>query len=104
VNELRVVGEILEAAAAAGGKVRARRVDPLGPGTNDLGRERLGVTSLDLRHSRPHPVAGKSAPDEDDEAVEPSDAVAAVRERVDVELQLVAFGDGGGHRQLSVVT
>ena len=40
---------------------------------------------------------GKPAPHEDDEAVEPRDPVAAVRERVDVELELLSLCDGRGH-------
>ena len=95
--ELRLVGEILEAAAAAGGKVGARRVDPLRPRPQDLGRERLGVAALDLRDPRAHTVARQAAPHEHDVAVESRDSVAAERERVDLELELVAFGDGGGH-------
>jgi hypothetical protein len=96
--ELRLVGEILEAAAAACGEVRARGVDSLGPRPQDLGRERLRVAALDLRHPRPDAVAGEPSPHEDDEAVEPRDSIAAVCERVDVELELVALGDGRGHR------
>jgi hypothetical protein len=56
--ELRGVGEILEAAAATGGEMRARRLDPLGPRPEDLGRERLRVAALDLRDPRPDAVAG----------------------------------------------
>ena len=55
--ELRLVGEILEAAAAARGEVRARRVDALGPRPQDLGRERLRVAALDLRDPRADAVA-----------------------------------------------
>ena len=87
--ELRLVGEILEAAAAARGVVRARRVDALRPGRDDLGGDRLGVAALHLRHAGAHGVAGQAAPDEDDEAVEPRDAVAAEGERVDRELELL---------------
>ena len=66
----------------------ARRVDPQRAGLDDLGRERLGVIPLHLRHPGADAVARQAAPDEDDEAVEARDAVAAVRERVDVELEL----------------
>ena len=37
------------------------------------------------------------APHEHDESVQPRDAVAAVRERVDGELELLILGDGRGH-------
>ena len=88
-GELRVVGEILEPAAAAGRVVRTRRRDTLRPGNEHLGRDRLGVTPLHLRHARAHGVAGKPAAHEDDEAVEPRDAVAAEGERIDRELELL---------------
>ena len=55
-----------------------------GPGSNDLGRERLRVGALHLRDARAHAVAGQAAAHEDDEPVEPRDAVAAVGERLDV--------------------
>ena len=77
--------------------MRARRVDALGAGVEHLGDDRLGVAALHLRHARAHGVAGQAAPDEDDEAVEPRDAVPAERERVDRELELLASLDGGGH-------
>jgi len=97
LRELRLVGEILEPAAAAGGEVGARRVHPLGPRLQHLGRERLGVVALDLRDARPDAIARQAAAHEDDEAVEPRDTVATERERLDVELELVALGDGRGH-------
>src|SRR6185312_5860212 len=46
---------------------------------------------------RPDAVAGQPAADEDDEAVEPGDAVAAEGERLDVELELLPFADWRGH-------
>ena len=98
LRELRLVGEVLEAAAAAGGEVRARRVDALRPRPEHLGRERLGVAALDLRHPRADAVARQPPPHEDDEAVEPRDAVAAERERVDVELELLSFVTGAAMR------
>ena len=97
LRELRLVREILEAAAAAGGKVSARRLDALGPRPEHLGRERLGMAALDLRDPRAHAVAGEPSPHEDDEAVEPRDAVAAERERVDVELELLSLRHRRGH-------
>ena len=97
LRELRLVREILEPAAAAGGEVLARRVDPLRPRPEHLGRERLGVAALDLRDPGAHAVARETPPHEDDEAVEPRDAVAAERERVDVELELLPLRHRRGH-------
>ena len=91
--ELRLVREILEAAAAAGGVVRARRLDALRARREDVDRERLRVVPLHLRHACAHAVAGKAAADEDDVAVQPRDAVPAVREGLDVELDDVVTPD-----------
>src|SRR5439155_12448510 len=88
-RELRLVGEILEAAAAAGRVVPTRVLDADGPRFDHFRGDRLRVTALYLRDPRAHLVAGQSAPDEDDEAVEARDAVAAVGERVDLELELL---------------
>ena len=66
-------------------------------GLEHLDRERLRVAALHLRHPRADEVAGKPAADEDDEAVQPRDAVPAVGERVDPELELVVVRRGG-HR------
>ena len=97
--ELRRVVEILEAAAAAGGVVGARRVDAVRPGGEHLGDDRLGVAALRLRHARLHPVAREAAAHEDDEAVEARDAVPAEGEGVDRQLELLASLDGDGHVQ-----
>src|SRR6185503_9994750 len=67
---LRLVGEVLEAAAAAGRVMRARSVDARRAGLDDLERLGLGVISLHLRDAGTHGVAWKPAPDEDDEAVQ----------------------------------
>jgi hypothetical protein len=91
-GDLDRVVEILEAAAAAGRIVRAGSLDVVRPGRQHLGRECLGEAALDLRHACAHPVAGQAAAHEDDEAVEPGDAVAAVGERLDVELELLVLG------------
>ena len=96
-RELRVVGEVLEAAAAAGRVVRAGRVDALRPRPEDLDGERLRVAALHLRHPRPDRVAGEAAADEDDESVQPRDAVPAVGERVDRQLELLVALDRCGH-------
>ena len=98
LRELRAVLEILEAAAAALGEVRARRLDALRPRPHDLGGERLCVRALHLRHARAHAIARQAAAHEDDEPVEARDAVAAVRERLDVELELLILRHRRGHR------
>ena len=95
--ELRLVPEILETAAAAGRVVLARRVDTQRARIEDLDRERLRMPPLHLRHAGPNAVAGKPAADEDDEAVQPRDAVAAEGERLDGELQLLVTRDRRGH-------
>ena len=89
--DLRLVGEILEAAAAAGGEVGARRLDPVRRRLEHVDGERLGVAALHLRHARADAVARQPAADEDDEAVQARDAVAAVGERLDVELELLVL-------------
>src|SRR5205814_5879443 len=96
--ELRTVGEILEPAAAAGRVVGARRVDALRARFHDLDREGLGVAPLHVGDAREHRVAREAAADEDDEPVQPRDAAAAVRKRLDVELELLIPRDGSGHR------
>ena len=55
--ELRLVGEILEAAAAAGRNARTARRPAAGPASTHLGRDRLGVAALHLRDPRAHRVA-----------------------------------------------
>ena len=94
-RDLRLVGEILETAAAAGGVVDARRLDPLRPLPDDLDRQRLRVVPLHVRHPRAHRVPGQAAADEDDEPVQAGDAVPAVGERVDLELELLIFAARG---------
>ena len=95
--ELHLVREVLESAAAAGGVVAAGCLDAVRTRLDDLGRDRLGVVALDLRDAGANGVAGKAAADEDDKAVEARDAVAAVRKRLDLELELLILRDGGGH-------
>ena len=97
-DELGLVGKVLKAAAAAGRVVRARRLDARGSRLDDLERDRLRVVSLHLRHAGAHRVAREPAADEHDEPVQPRNAVAAVGERVDPELELLVFGNGRGHR------
>ena len=95
--ELHLVREILEAAAAAGGVVRARRLDALRAGREDVDRKCLRVVPLHLRDAGADPVSRKPAPHEDDVAVQACDAVPAVSEGLDVELDDVVTPDGSGH-------
>ena len=99
LRELRAVLEILKTAAAARGEMLTRSFDALLPGPHDLGGERLCVRALHLRHARANAVAGQPASHEDDEAVEAGDAVAAVRERLDVELEFLILRYRRGHRR-----
>ena len=92
--ELRLVGEILEAAAAASRVVGAGSLDARGALLDDLDRHRLGVAPLHLGDAGAHEVARERAVDEDDEAVQARDATPAVRERVDPELDLLSFLTG----------
>ena len=69
LRELHVVGEVLEAAAAAGGEVVARRLDAVGARLHDLHGRRLRMAAADLRHAGAHDVAGQAAAHEEDEAV-----------------------------------
>jgi hypothetical protein len=55
------------------------------------------VPSLHFRHASPDGVAGKTAPHEDDEAVQTRNAVPAEREPVDGELELLISADWSGH-------
>ena len=95
--ELRLVGEVLEAAAPAGRVVRARRLHAGGARLHDLDCDGLGMAALHLRDSRAHDVPGKRPVDEDDKAVQAGDAPAAVGERVDTEVDLLVLPDRRGH-------
>ena len=75
----------------------AGRVDALGAGLEDVDGEGLRVAPLDLRDARANGVARQPAADEDHEPVQPRDAVAAVGERVDPELDLIVDADGSSH-------
>ena len=94
LRQLHLVREVLETAAAARREVVARSLDAVGAGLDDLHRERLRVASPHLRHARAHDVPGQASAHEEDVAVEAPDAVASVRERVDLQLDLVTEGDG----------
>ena len=72
----------------------ARRLDAVGAGLHDVHRQRLRMAAPHLRHPSAHDVPRQAAPNEEDVAVEPPHAVAAVRERVDLHLDLVTEGDG----------
>ena len=90
VPQLRLVGEVLPAAAAARTEVRAGGLDPVGALLQGLDRDRVAVASLDLRDASAHAVAGKGPVDEQDEVVEPRDAAPAEGQRADDELDLAA--------------
>ena len=94
-RELALVGQHLPRRA----RVVGERRDALGARLEHLERARLGVGALALRDDRAHEVAGDRAGDEDDVALEAGDAVAAVGERVDAQVELGAAlgaGEGGG--------
>ena len=96
--ELALVGQHLPRRARMVGDRR----DPLGARLEDLDRARLGVGALALRDDRADAVARDRVADEHDVAVEPRDARAAVGERVDAQVELVAArgagrGGGSGH-------
>ncbi len=84
-----------------GARVRRGGRDAVGRGLEHLDRARLGVGALGLADDRAHAVARHGAGDEDDVALEPGDAVAAVGQRVDGQLEHVAarrpYARRGGH-------
>ena len=99
--ELALVREHLPRRARVVGDLR----DAVRRGLEDLDRAGLGVGLLGLADDGAQAVAGHPARHEDDVAVTARDAVAAVGERIDGELELVAAagaGEGGrgrhGHR------
>jgi hypothetical protein len=102
-RDLHRVVEILEAAAAAGRVVSARRLDALRRRVEHLRHQRLGEPALHLRHARAYAIARQAPPDEDDEAVQARDPVPAVGERVDLELDLLVQLHRRGHRRRVVV-
>src|SRR5829696_1890005 len=55
------------------------------------------MAAFHFGHTRPDAIARQPTPHEHDEAVQPRDAVAAVGERLDVELELLILGDGRRH-------
>jgi hypothetical protein len=54
------------------------------------------VVPLHLRHAGADDVPREPAADEDDEPVQARDAVPAVGERLDPEVELLVFTDGRG--------
>ena len=90
LRELSVVRKVLETAAAALAEMRAHRVDAGRPRGQHFGRERLRVTPLDLPNAGTNTVTGQAAPNEDHKAAVARHTVAPERERLDVELELVA--------------
>ncbi len=80
-------------------RVRSAGGDPLGARREHLDGARVGVAALALVHDRPHAVAGDRTGDEHHVAAavlpggvlaQPRHALAAERQRVDLELQLIA--------------
>ena len=69
LGELDVVGQVLEAAAAADTEVPARRLDATVARRHELRDDPLREAALHLRHARAHRVAGQPAANEDDEPV-----------------------------------
>jgi hypothetical protein len=104
LGELRLVGEVLEAAAAARAEMAARGLDARSTRLDELRDDALREPALDLRDPGTDRVAGKSAAGEDDEPVVTPHAVPAVGERVDVELELLSILDGSRHRRPSVAS
>jgi hypothetical protein len=90
--ELALVGQHLPRRARVVGDLR----QAVGRGLEDLDRARLGVGALGLADDRAHPIAGQRARHEDDVAVAARDAVAAVGERIDGQVELVAAARAGG--------
>ena len=96
--ELTLVREHLP----GGARVVGERRDAVGRRLDDLDRPRLGVRALGLADHRPHAVARHRSGHEHDVALVAGDAVAAVGERVDRQLEHVAargadLGGGSGH-------
>ena len=88
--ELRRVVQRLPLAAAALAGVAAARRYAARRGGEDLDRLRLGVRLAAPGHAREHAVAGHGPPHEHDELVGARDALPAVGERGDVELEFVS--------------
>jgi hypothetical protein len=97
LGQLHLVREVLEAAAAADAEVPTGSVHAMRAALENLRHAPLREPAFDLAHPRPHAVAGNGSAHEDDEPVDAADAVPAVGERVDSELELLAFPDGCGH-------
>jgi hypothetical protein len=101
LGQLALVGQHLPGRAG----VRGTRLDALGARLEHLHGACLGVAALGLVHAGADAVAGHGPLHEDDVAIEPGDAGAAVGERLDAQVELVAvaradgLGRGGfGHR------
>ena len=97
LRSLRLVREILEATSAAHAEVRTGSFDASRACLEDALGGRLGEAALRLRHTRTDTIPGQPSANEHDESVQARDAVAAVRERVDLELELLPSPNGRGH-------
>ena len=60
--------------------MRARRLDPIRAGLEQLRSRRLGEPALDLRRAGADEITGKPAANEHDESVESRHPIAAVSE------------------------
>jgi iron complex transport system substrate-binding protein len=77
--------------------VLARRIDPKRARLEHIDGQRLSVPALDLRDPGPNLVSREPPSDEDHEPVQPGNAVAAERERLDGELDQLISCDRRGH-------
>ena len=100
--DLHVVGEILEATAAADAEVPAWGFDTRRARCDEIGHDALREPALHLGDSRAHVVTGHAAPDEDDEPVMARNTAPAKGERVDSELELLPLANWRGHGEPSV--
>ena len=85
--QLRLVAQGLPLAAAALVGARAVRADAQGRGVEELDDARLGEAALAARDADAHAVAGQAAAHEEDEVVDARDALAAVGEPVDADVE-----------------
>ena len=88
--QLGRVIEMLPQTSPAGAEVRAPRCDAVGRRLDDADRLGFGERLLHIDQPGAPQVAGRSIGREDDEAVNPSDAAAAVAHAVDAHVHFVA--------------
>jgi hypothetical protein len=88
VAQLRLVVEVLPAAATAGAEIRARGLDAVGAALQHLHGHCVAVPPLHLGDARAHPVARQGPIDEQHEVVEACNAASPEGERAHGELDL----------------